>query len=71
MEKSIRLKFGNNLRELREKRKLTQDKLAELAGIDYKYIQRMEGKNPPNVKIETIARLARSLKVDPSSLLEI
>lgn len=69
MEKPIRVKFGKKLKELRNKRKLTQEKLSELTGIDYKYLQRIEGKNPPNIKLETIARLARSLEVDPSKLL--
>lgn len=70
MELSIRLKFGKRLRELRNKRKLTQDKLSELAGIDYKYLQKIEGKNPPNIKLETIEKLAKTLKVKPSELLE-
>jgi len=69
MEKSIRLMFGRNLREIRRKRKLTQEKLSELAKIDYKYLQRIEGKNPPNIKLGTLARLARSLEVDPPKLL--
>lgn len=71
METSIRLKFGKNLRALREKRGLTQEKLAELVGIDYKYIQKIEGKNPPNIKLETIEKLAKTLKVDPAKLLKI
>ncbi|MDD5681254.1 MAG: helix-turn-helix transcriptional regulator [Candidatus Omnitrophica bacterium] len=70
MELSIRLKFGKRLRELRNKRKLTQDKLSELADIDYKYLQKIEGKNPPNIKLETIEKLAKTLKVKPSELLE-
>jgi len=70
MELSIRLKFGKRLRELRNKCKFTQDKLSELADIDYKYLQKIEGKNPPNIKLETIEKLAKTLKVKPSELLE-
>ncbi|MFA5411284.1 MAG: helix-turn-helix transcriptional regulator [Candidatus Omnitrophota bacterium] len=70
MEITIRLKFGKRLRELRNKRKLTQEKLSELAVIDYKYLQKIEGKNPPNIKLETIEKLAKTLKVKPSELLE-
>ena len=70
MEISIRLKFGKRLKELRNKRDLTQEKLSELAVIDYKYLQRLEGKNPPNIKLETIEKLAKTLKVKPSELLE-
>jgi len=70
MEKSIRKKFGRKLKELRKNLNLTQEKLSELAEIDYKYLQRIEGKDPPNIKLETIERLARSLKTTPSKLLE-
>jgi len=48
----------------------TQERLAELTHIDYKYIQRIEGKTPPNVRIETIERLAGALKTTPSKLLD-
>lgn len=70
MELSIRLKFGKRLKELRNKRSLTQEKLSGLAQIDYKYLQKIEGKNPPNIKLETIEKLAKTLKVKPSELLE-
>ena len=69
METNIRLAFGKNLKKFRLKKKLTQEKLSELSGIDYKYIQKLEGKNPPAVKIDTIKRLAMAFKVDPSALL--
>ena len=70
MEESIRIEMGKKLRELRQKLGYTQEKLADLAEIDYKYIQRIEGKNPPNIRVETIARLAKALKTTPSKLLD-
>jgi len=70
MEENIRLKIGKRIKELRKKREMTQDKLSELANIDYKYIQRIEGKNPPALKIDTIERLAKALKVKPAELLK-
>jgi len=70
MEVSIRLRVGKKIKELRKRQRLTQDKLAEAAKIDYKYLQRIEGKNPPNIKLETIEKLAKTLKVSPSKLLE-
>lgn len=69
MKSNIRLNFGKKLKLFRHKRKLTQEQLANAAGIDYKYLQKIEGKNPPNIKIETIERFARALKVRPSELL--
>jgi len=70
MKTSIRLKLGERVRVLREKCGYTQEKLAEITDIDYKYIQRIEGKTPPAVKIDTIERLAKALKVTPSKLLQ-
>ncbi len=66
----IKLKLGRKLKELRAIRKMTQEELADAAEIDYKYLQRIEGKNPPNVKIETIEKLAKALKASPSKLLD-
>ena len=70
METNIRLKLGKRIRELRKKCGYTQDKLSEISEIDYKYIQRIEGKNPPALKIDTIERLAKALKVKPAELLK-
>ena len=70
METNIRLKTAKRIKELRRKRGYTQEKLSELSGIDYKYLQRMEGKSPPNIKIETIERLAKAFKISVSKLLE-
>ena len=70
MDTAVRLKFGKNLKKYRKMIGLTQEKLSELAVIDYKYLQRLEGKTPPNIKLETIAKLAKALKVSTSKLLE-
>ena len=69
MELNICIEVGKNIRKFRKKCGYTQEKLAELTKIDYKYLQKIEGKNPPNIKIETIAKLAKTLAVDPSKLL--
>jgi transcriptional regulator with XRE-family HTH domain len=68
METNIRLRLRERIRELRKKHGYTQEKLSELANIDYKYIQRIESKNPPALKVDTIERLAKALKVKPSEL---
>lgn len=68
METNIRLRLRERIRELRKKSGYTQEKLSELANIDYKYIQRIESKNPPALKVDTIERLAKALKVKPSEL---
>lgn len=68
METNIRLRLGARIKALRRKNGHTQERLSELASIDYKYLQRIEGKNPPALKVDTIERLAKALKVNPSKL---
>jgi len=70
MNPSIKHKIGKKIRECRIKRRLTQEELSELTGIDYKYLQKIEGKSPPNIKIETIEKLAKAFKINPSKLLD-
>lgn len=70
MEISIRLKLGKRIKVLRKRCNLTQWKLSDLANVDYKYLQRIEGKNPPALKIDTLEKLAKALKVKPAELLK-
>lgn len=65
----IRLDFGKSIKNYRLKNSLTQLELAEKAGIQYKYLQRIEGKNPPAVRIDTIEKLAKALKIQARDLL--
>jgi transcriptional regulator with XRE-family HTH domain len=67
---SIRIRFGRRLKAWRLKRKLTQQALADKADIEYKYLQRLEGKKPPAIKIDTIEKLATALRIRASSLVE-
>jgi transcriptional regulator with XRE-family HTH domain len=61
--------FGKQLRELRKKRGLSQEKLAELADMHRNYPGRVErgGANPT---LLAIVALAGALKVRPFKLLE-
>ena len=69
MRDDIQSRVGKRIKELRIKNGYTQEKLAEVTGIDYKYIQRIEGKDPPAIRIDTVERLAKALKITPSKLL--
>lgn len=61
--------FGKRLRELREERRLSQEKLADLAGLHRNYIGNIErGEN--GIGIDNIMLLARTLKVKPGVLFE-
>ena len=65
----IRLQFAKKLREERRKAKLTQERLAEMIEVSARYYQMLESKNPPAVKIDTIEKLAKALRITPSKLL--
>jgi transcriptional regulator with XRE-family HTH domain len=67
---SINLKFGKRLRKFRKESGLTQIELAEKSGVDYKYLQKLEGKNPSSPTLETLEKLARGLKVTIGELVE-
>ena len=61
-------RFGLKVRKLRKERKLTQEKLAEMAKIDPKSVIEIEaGKR--NSKLKTLHDIARALKVSSSDLL--
>lgn len=58
---AIRRLFSKNLKRLRKKRGFTQEQLAERLEISVRYVQQLEGINCPNVKIDTVAALAKTL----------
>jgi len=69
MAQNARNLLGKNVKEFRRRAGMTQETLAALTGIDYKYIQKIEGKNPPAVRIDTIEKLAKALKQPLAKLL--
>lgn len=63
----IKKKFGNRIRELRELRWLSQDKLAFESGIHRTWIGIVE-RGQRNLTIENIERLAKALGVSVEEL---
>ncbi|MDP9192700.1 MAG: helix-turn-helix domain-containing protein [Acidobacteriota bacterium] len=59
--------FGERLRELRTERNLSQEHLAELAGLDRNYIGQIE-RAERNVALVNIVRIAKALQVEPGEL---
>ena len=57
-----------NVRRLREKRGLSQERFAEVAGLDFRFSQRVE-RGRLNFSIETLVRLAAALDTTPGTLL--
>lgn len=61
-------RLAENLRSERKRLRLTQERAAERAGFSLQYFQRIE-REIVNVPLDTVARLARALQVDPGRLL--
>jgi transcriptional regulator with XRE-family HTH domain len=63
-----RIELGNRIRDARLQADLTQEKLAEMAGIDRTTLQKTEaGKTDP--KFSLLLRLARALRIPARDLL--
>lgn len=65
---TLRQIFASNLRRIRAERELTQEKLADLAGIDRTYVSALE-RQVYSASLDTIERLAEVLNVEPRELL--
>lgn len=61
--------FAGNVRRLRKERGLSQEELAEAAGVHRTYVGMIE-RGEKNVTIYNIERIAIALDVPPGSLLE-
>jgi transcriptional regulator with XRE-family HTH domain len=70
MSNLIGIKVSKKIKELRSKRGITQEQLAELVKTSYKYIQRIEGKTPPDIRLSTVEKIAKALKVKLAELLK-
>lgn len=69
MKKEILKKFGDKVREERLKKKLSQEQLADLAGVHRTYIGMIE-RAEKNITLENIEKLAKALKITLSKLME-
>jgi transcriptional regulator with XRE-family HTH domain len=67
--KDITVLFGQRLKEIREQKGLSQERLAALAGLNRTYISKIE-RGERNVSLQTAARLADALGVAVSSMLD-
>ena len=68
-ETGLVMVFAANVRRLRTERGLSQEDLAEAAGVHRTYIGMLE-RGEKNVTIYNIERIARALQVKASSLLD-
>lgn len=69
MGRSINQKLAKRIKEVRARQGITQEELAELIKTSYKYVQRIEGKNPPDIRLTTVEKIATALRTTPADLL--
>jgi transcriptional regulator with XRE-family HTH domain len=65
---AIQAQLGSRIRELRLRRDLSQEDLAEECGLHRTYIGDIE-RGRRNVSLQNIVRIARALRSTPSDLL--
>jgi transcriptional regulator with XRE-family HTH domain len=63
------VKIGRGVREQRVRRFMTQEQLAQAAGISARQLVRIE-KNKVEPRFSTILKLAEALKIEPSELVD-
>ena len=69
MKKAILIKFGKKIREVRAKRGLSQEALADIANVHRTYIGMVE-RAEKNITLVNIQKLAKALKIDIKELFE-
>jgi transcriptional regulator with XRE-family HTH domain len=67
--KALKVTLGDNVRQLRAKRDLSQEALADLAALDRTYISQIE-RATGNPSLEVIGKIAYALGVTPGSLID-
>jgi transcriptional regulator with XRE-family HTH domain len=67
MNKTIRKKLGEKIRQLRKLRELTQEQLGERAGISYKFIGEVE-RGTVNPSLDSLIGISQALDVNVKEL---
>ena len=70
MATPIAKKLAKRIQELRKKRGLTQEEAAKKCGIKYKYFQEHESKNPRDLRLSTMEKIAEGLDVEIADLFQ-
>jgi transcriptional regulator with XRE-family HTH domain len=66
---TLRRIVARNLKQLRQERGLTQEELADLAGLNRNYVGMIE-RQENAATVDTLEELAKALQVEPVRLLE-
>lgn len=70
MSKDITVKFGKRVREIRVLKKLSQEELAEKAGVHRTYIGMIE-RGEKNITLENIEKIATALEISLNELMNL
>lgn len=63
-------KIGKNIKNLREKQGISQDRLSKLADISSNTVAKLELDESPNPTIETLQKIAKALNVKVDDLIK-
>lgn len=69
MESETGRRMIERLRELRARAGITQEKLAEKAGLRYKHYQAVEAGRKPDIRLSTVERIAKAFGIEAWELL--
>lgn len=70
MKSNINEEVGFNIRRIREERDLSQEELADLAGLHRAYIGQIE-RGEKNIGLKNLEKIAKALNVNIKVLLDI
>jgi len=62
--------IGQNIKKIRQKRRLTQDRLYKIADIPYTSLTKIETGVIKKPSVQTVAKIARALDISLDKLME-
>lgn len=65
----IKIRFGNKIKSLRERKGFSQEKLAHIADLDRTYISGIE-RGERNVSIQVVEKLAKAFEIEIKEIFE-
>jgi transcriptional regulator with XRE-family HTH domain len=63
-------RIAANLRHIRKKKGISQERAAEMVGMALRYYAMIESKNPRQIRVSTLEKIALGLKVPIEKLLK-
>ena len=66
----MKMKIGENIKKVRKKRGLSQDKLSKLADVTHTTLAKIEAGKNDNPTIKTLQKIAKALNVKIDDLIQ-